>query len=106
MGVLTSLLKSTSGRRNSLRDLIKAVASRRLKRAELATYFSVTISPAHAEATVIDLANSKFCEGYYVDGNWMLKNHSCQDKVTFKKAAVPSTFLQVRVDPITEAGSR
>jgi hypothetical protein len=73
----------------------------RVRRAELATYFNVTTSRAPIRAAVIDEPQSSFCDGNYVDGNWIQKDPNCKDKVSFKTVTRPSDYITVQVDPVS-----
>jgi hypothetical protein len=76
----------------------------KVQRAELATYFSVTTSRLPIRAVVIDEANSSFCDGNYMDGNWIHNDPKCQDRVTFKTVTVPSDYITVQVEPVSPRG--
>jgi hypothetical protein len=67
----------------------------------LATYFNVAASRTPVRAAVIDEANSSFCDGTYMDGNWVQKNPNYKDKVSFKTVTKPSDDITVRVDPVS-----
>jgi hypothetical protein len=71
----------------------------KVRRAELSTYFDVTTSRIPVRAAVIDEANSSFCDGNYVDGNWIQKDPNCKDRVSFKTVTRPSDYITVQVDP-------
>jgi len=72
-----------------------------MKRAELATYFNVATSRAPVRAAVIDAANSSFCDGSYMDGNWIQKDSNCKDKISIKTVVRPSEYITVQVDPVS-----
>jgi hypothetical protein len=74
------------------------------QRAELATYFNVTTSRPLVRAAVIDEAHSSFCDGNYMDGNWIQKDPKCQDKVSFKTVTTPSDYIAVQVEPVSPRG--
>ena len=76
-----------------------AISAGKVKRAELATYFNVATSRMPIREAVIDEANSSFCDGNYVDGNWVQKDPKCQDKVSLKVVTIPSDYITVRVEP-------
>ncbi|MCU1301102.1 MAG: hypothetical protein JWQ87_1386 [Candidatus Sulfotelmatobacter sp.] len=78
-----------------------ALSTGKVKRAELATYFNVATSRAPVRAAVIDEANSSFCDGNYVDGNWIQKDPACKDKVSYKTVSRPSDYITVQVDPVS-----
>lgn len=70
----------------------------KLKRDQAASYFQVTTYRGTVEQKVIDKQNSHFCDGNYVDGNWMRKDPKCQDQVQYINQTVPSSYLTVQVD--------
>jgi hypothetical protein len=70
----------------------------KLKRDQAASYFQVSTFRSMVEQKVIDKQNSHFCEGNYVDGNWMHKDPKCQDQVQYMNQTVPSAYLTVQVD--------
>jgi hypothetical protein len=70
----------------------------KLKRDQAASFFQVSSYRATVEQKVIDKQNSHFCEGNYVDGNWMHKDPKCQDQVQYINQTVPSPYLTVQVD--------
>ena len=70
----------------------------KLKRDQAASYFQVTTYRGTVAQKVIDKQNSHFCEGNYVDGNWMRKDPKCQDQVQYINQTVPSPDLTVQVD--------
>jgi hypothetical protein len=76
-----------------------AISRGKVKRAELATYFNVATSRLPVRSAVIDEANSSFCDGNYMDGNWIQKDPKCQDKVSVKTVTIPSDYITVRVEP-------
>jgi hypothetical protein len=81
------------------RALRTAISAGKVKGAEIATYFNVATSRTPIRATVIDEPNSSFCDGNYMDGNWIQKDPKCQDKVSFKTVTIPSDYITVRVEP-------
>ena len=81
--------------------LRRALSIGKMKRAELATYFNLTTSRTPIRAAVINQAKSSFCDGNYVDGNWIQKDPNCKDKVSFKTVTRPSDYITVRVEPIS-----
>jgi hypothetical protein len=78
-----------------------ALSAGKVNRAELATYFELGTSRPAVRAAVIDNANSSFCDGNYMDGNWMQKDPKCQDKVSFKTVTISSNYITVRVEPVS-----
>jgi secreted trypsin-like serine protease len=72
-----------------------------VKRAELATYFHVAMSRLPVRGSVIDEANSSFCGGNYMDGNWIQNDPHCQEKVTYRTVTLPSDYIMVQVKPVS-----
>jgi hypothetical protein len=70
----------------------------KLKRDQAASFFQVSTYRATVEQKTIDKQNSHFCEGNYVDGNWVRKDPKCQDQVQYANQTVPSPYLTVQVD--------
>ena len=70
----------------------------KLKRDQAASFFQVSTSRAMVEQKVIDKQHSQFCEGNYVDGNWVHKDPKCQDQVQYMSQTVPSPYLTVQVE--------
>jgi hypothetical protein len=69
-----------------------------LKRDQAAAMFQVNTYRPMVEQKVVDKQHSHFCEGNYVDGNWMHTDPKCQDQVQFISQAVPSPYLTVQVE--------
>jgi len=67
------------------------------KRAEAAEWFELTKSRPVDKVVAIDEANSTFCAGHYVDGNWVHDDAACQDKVQLRATARPSDYMTIRV---------
>jgi hypothetical protein len=70
----------------------------KLNREQAGSLFQVSTSRPMVEQKVIDKQNSHFCEGNYVDGNWVRKDPKCQDQVQYMNQTVPSPYLMVQVD--------
>jgi hypothetical protein len=70
----------------------------KLKRDQAASYFVMSSYRAMVDQKVIDKEHSRFCDGNYVDGNWMQKDPKCQDQVQYTSQTVPSPYLTVQVD--------
>jgi hypothetical protein len=70
----------------------------KLKRDQAASFFQVMTSREMVEQKVIDRQHSQFCEGNYVDGNWMHKDPKCQDQVQYTSQTAPSPYLTVQVE--------
>ena len=70
----------------------------KLKRDQAASLFKVSTFRPMVEQKVIDKQHSQFCEGNYVDGNWVRKDPKCQDQVQYTSETAPSQYLTVQVD--------
>ena len=79
----------------------------KLKRDQAASYFQVTTYRSAVEQKGHrQSAFSQFCEGNYVDGNWVRKDPKCQDQVEYVGQTAPSPYWTVQVDlrhPVTLA---
>jgi hypothetical protein len=76
-----------------------ALSAGKLDRREAATYFTLATSRQPLRASVVDEANSVFCDGSYMDGNWIQQDTKCQDKVSFKGVTTLSEYITVQVEP-------
>ena len=79
--------------------LSEMVALGTVIRADLEEFFQLSTSRESVQQTVIDPANSAFCDGNYVDGNWIRTNPKCGDRVVYDTVAAASAYISVRVDP-------
>ena len=70
----------------------------KLKRDEAASLFQVNTFRPMVEQKVIDKQHSQFCDGNYVDGNWVKKDAKCQDQVQYTSQTAPAQYLTVQVD--------
>jgi len=70
----------------------------KLKRDEAASIFQVSTYRPTVEQQVVDKQHSHYCEGNYIDGNWVRTDPKCQDQVQFMTQTVPSPNLTVQVD--------
>ena len=80
--------------------LLRALSSGSVSRTAAAEFFQLASSRGSVPQTVIDRAKSKFCDGTYVDGNWIHTNPKCEDAVAYKVIAVPSPYIAVKVNPV------
>ena len=78
-----------------------ALSAGKMDRADLAPYFKVTTSRLPVRATVIDQANSSFCDLHIVDGSWVLNDPNCRNKVSFKTVTRLSDYITVQVNPVS-----
>jgi hypothetical protein len=72
--------------------------AQKLKRNQAAALFQVSTSRPTVQQRVVDKQNSHFCEGNYVDGNWVNTDPKCQDQVQYITETVPSAYRTVQVD--------
>ena len=79
-------------------QLAAAGQAEKLNREQAESLFDVNTSRPMVDEKVIDKAHSHFCEGNYVDGNWVRKDANCKDEVVYITQTVPSPNLQVQVD--------
>jgi hypothetical protein len=79
-------------------SLRQALSSRKVSRADASEYFRISASRDSARQVIVDEANSTFCEGDYIDGNWSPRNPKCQDHIVYKNVASASPYLTVKVD--------
>jgi hypothetical protein len=70
----------------------------KLKRDQAASFFQISSYRPMVEQKVVDKQHSHYCEGNYVDGNWVRKDPKCQDQVLYINQTVPSSNLTVQVD--------
>jgi hypothetical protein len=79
-------------------ELAAAGPIEKLNREQAESLFTVNTSRPTVDEKVIDKAHSQFCDGNYVDGNWMKKDSKCQDQVVYTTQTVPSPNMTVQVD--------
>jgi hypothetical protein len=70
----------------------------KLKHDQAAALFQVNTFRPMVEQKVVDKQNSHYCEGSYVDGNWVQKDATCHDQVQWVSQTVPSANLAVQID--------
>jgi hypothetical protein len=88
-------------RPEELPPTLQRANSGKMKRGELATYFNLTTSRPPVRTAVINQAESRFCDGNYVDGSWVQTDPNCRDKVSSKVVNAPSEYITVQVDPVS-----
>ena len=81
-------------------EVRNALSTGKMNRAEKAAYFKVTARQEPAKRNVIDRAQSKFCDGRYVDGSWIHTDPSCLDDVVYQTVTVPSDYITILVEPV------
>lgn len=70
----------------------------KLNREQAESLFQISTSRPLVQEKVIDKANSRFCEGNYVDGSWVQKDSKCQEQVQYTTHTTPSTYWAVEVN--------
>lgn len=78
----------------------ESLATRKLSRAEAASYFAVKTSREPEQRVVIDEARSNFCDTVLLDGCWSQVDPDCRETIHFKTITTPSDYIAVRVDPV------
>lgn len=76
----------------------QALAEKKLGRADLAGYFTVSTLREPVRRVAIDEAKSHFCDGNYVDGAWTHTDASCNDEIQLKAVTSLSDYTTVSVD--------
>jgi hypothetical protein len=77
----------------------QAASARKQDRADTSGYFAVSTYREPVQRVVMDKSRSTFCEGSYVDGNWVHRDVNCVDNVSYKTISALSDYITVRVDP-------
>jgi hypothetical protein len=80
-------------------DARAMLTARKISRADTAGYFDVKTYRGTTTKVAIDNAASTFCEGAYIDGEWVHTHSGCQDYVAYTTVTVPSPYITVRIDP-------
>jgi hypothetical protein len=70
----------------------------KLNREQAESLFQVSTSRPMVQERVVDKEHSRFCEGNYVDGNWVRTDPKCQDQMQYTTRTVPSEYWAVAVD--------
>ena len=70
----------------------------KLNREQAGSLFDISTSRPTVQQKLVDKEHSHYCDGNYVDGNWVRKDASCQDQIQYINQMVPSTNLVVQVD--------
>ena len=71
----------------------------KLNKEQASSLFDLNTTRPVVQEKVIDNANSHFCEGSYIDGNWVQKDASCQQHVQYTMRTVPSQYWAVEISP-------
>ena len=80
--------------------LRRALSSGKISRTTAAELFQITNSSDSVQQVVVDQANSTFCEGNYVDGDWIHTEPHCEDSVAYQVVTSASPYISVKVDPV------
>ena len=75
----------------------KMVLAKKAARSDLAAAFTVTTSRDPERRVVIDEANSRLCDGNYVDGAWQHKDPQCIETIKSKAVTAPSDYVTIRI---------
>jgi|SRR5215472_4258578 len=70
----------------------------KLNREQAESLFAVSTSRPMVQEKVVDRQHSRYCEGNYVDGNWIQKDSGCKDQVQYETRTVPSEYWAVNVE--------
>jgi hypothetical protein len=79
-------------------ELRSALSAGPLRKQAAAGYFDFTVSRDSLQQTVIDPANSAFCDGNYRDGNWIPVNSKCVDRIAHRTVTGDSPYIAVKVN--------
>ncbi len=71
--------------------------SQRKTTTELSEMFGMATSNAAQLRAVVDERNSRFCEGFYLDGAWSQPDQNCRDEIRVKTVTAPADYVTVRV---------
>ena len=82
--------------------LHRTLSSAKVSRAAAAEFFRFSMSRDSIQQVAIDEANSTFCDGSFVDGNWTHTSSGCEDRIAYKSVADASPYLTVKVDPAAD----
>jgi hypothetical protein len=84
-------------RPDDFRAATRIMLEKTAARSDVAAVFHLTSSREPERRVVIDEANSRFCEGNYVDGAWQRKDTQCNEIVKFKTVTSPSEYVTIRI---------
>jgi hypothetical protein len=79
-------------------ELRHALSSGKVARTAASENLRVTTSRDSVSGSTIDKANSTFCPGNYVDGNWIHMNPICQERLAYRVVPGYSPYITVRID--------
>jgi len=70
----------------------------KLNREQGESLFAISTSRPMVQEKVVDRQHSRYCQGNYVDGNWIQKDSGCKDQVQYETRTVPSEYWAVNVE--------
>ena len=70
----------------------------KLNREQGESLFAISTSRPMVQEKVVDRQHSRYCQGNYVDGNWIQKDSGCKDQVQYETLTVPSEYWAVNVE--------
>jgi hypothetical protein len=75
----------------------RRMLEKKAARSDLAAVFHLTSSREPERRVLIDEANSRFCEGNYVDGAWRRKDTQCNEIIKYNTVTSPSEYVTIRI---------
>ena len=75
----------------------RKMLEKKAARSDLAAVFHLTSSREPARRVAIDEADSRFCEGNYVDGAWQRRDTQCNEIVKYQTVTSPSEYATIRI---------
>jgi hypothetical protein len=75
----------------------KMFSGEKAVRSDLAAVFHLATARDPERRLVIDEANSRFCEGNYVDGAWQRKDPKCNETINYQTVTAPSDYLTIQI---------
>jgi hypothetical protein len=81
--------------------LRQMISEGHFKEVDVERFFVLSTARSSGPEVLLDQANSKFCAGNYVDGNWTRTDSKCEEKLTYRIFTRPSGFVAVKVTPIS-----
>ena len=78
-------------------ELRRALSSGKIGRRVAAEFFALSTYRGSVQEVLVDIANSSFCDGSYVDGNWVHAETKCEDRIAYIDVASASPYIAVRV---------
>jgi len=87
-------------------DVQKALAGRKLSRADIASYFDVSTYRETVSQVAIDNRQSRFCDTNFNDGAWTHTDTGCKDDIHYSEVTVPSDYITVKVGLVPQRHER